>query len=697
MKHLLYTLLVYMLGIYVTQAQTEQATMTWEDFVEVMTDEYGDEGEEGEVRAYVDEELLERLFELHAQPIDVNKATKEDLAVLPFLSEEQVEGIIHYRERNGRMESLGELMMVKELGRKEREMLRLFVTVMPPDGDLQNLTMGTLLRRSKNEATWRTDVPFYTKEGYKSHSAEELEKSPNKVYRGDRFHHSFRYKFSSMNHLMAGFQMEKDAGERGMDYMSAYVMLNDVGILQRAIVGNYRLSFGKGLAVNTSMKLGKLTTLTATDRMDIGITQHSSMQESGYFTGGAATLQVGQWQVSAFASLRKGDGTYNADSTGMSSLKTDGLHRTRLERSKRNNLGISNFGGNIHWEHKQLRLSATAIATHLDVPLKPSYNTPSTYYRSYNAAGQDFFVGSLAYSWKFSTLTFSGETAMSNTEHQQGTATLNSLRWRVNSSNTLTLIGRYYGAKFVSLNGKAFGENSAVQNEEGIMLGWSTKAIPNTELTTYFDAMHFPWLKHGVSASSNGYEGMFQALYSPSNRWNLMARYRIKAKQRDFTYDSTEKTITTLEYNTCHNFKLQFNYTLTPAFSLRTSLAGTLISFADNKNEKGFAISENIRWQSTKTKCRVDLGIAYFNTDTYNTRIYHYEPSLLYSIGSTTYYYHGLRTTLIASVPLLRQSLFLNAKLGMTRYFDRDNIGSGLELINANHREDLQLQLRWKF
>ena len=33
----------------------------------------------------------------------------------------------------------------------------------------------------------------------------------------------------------------------------------------------------------------------------------------------------------------------------------------------------------------------------------------------------------------------------------------------------------------------------------------------------------------------------------------------------------------------------------------------------------------------------------------------------------------------------------------MTKYFDRDVIGSGLEMIDANHREDLQVQARWKF
>ena len=648
----------------------------------------------------VDEETMERLFELYGTPMDINTVGKEDLEMLPFLSEEQAEEVLRYVEKNGPMVSLGELMMVKNLGKKEREMLRLFVRVDENtswNDKKHSPTLKHMLKESQHEAVWRTDAPLYEKEGYKDVAAEILKKSPNKVYRGDKFHHAFRYACSCTNHLLAGIQLEKDAGERGVDYVSGYVMLKDMGVVKRATLGNYRVSFGKGLAVNSGMKYSKTMMLSAMDRMDAGITPHTSTYESGYFTGGAATIRLKGWQLSAFASYKKGDGTYNSDSTGMSSLKTDGLHRTRLERSKKGNLGITNVGGNIHWEHKELRLSATAIATHFDVPLMPRHDTKASTYRLYNASGQDFFVGSVAYAYRFKAISFSGETAFSHTEEQRGTASLNALRWRMDRNNAFTLVGRYYGAKFVSINGKSFGENSTVQNEEGILLGWMSKSIKNMEMQTYVDAMYFPWLKQNVSASSNGYEGMMQVLYSPGNKWSLLARYRIKAKQKDFTYNTNGKTFTTLEYNTKQSLKLQLNYRLSPCVSFRTSATGSHIHFGTNPDEKGYAIGEEIRWQDPKTQCRIDLGLTYFDTDTYNARVYHYEPSLLYTFGSTSYYYQGIRTTLLASIPLLHQSLFIHAKLGMTRYFNRDTIGSGLEMIDANHREDLQVQVRWKF
>ncbi len=671
------------------QTEREERAMAWEDFVELMA-------EEEEV---MDEDLMEQLQELYAHPFDINEVRKEDLEQLPFLNEEQVEGIVKYVKENGRVESLGELLFVRELGGKEREMLRLFLEVKAsrPNRDAQIPTIRTMLKYAKQEMVWRTDVPFYEKEGYKDVAPEVLEKSPNKVYRGDKYHHTFRYNFSGMNHVLAGLQMEKDAGEKGVDYVAGYVMLKDIGWLKRAVLGNYKVSFGKGLAVNSGMKFGKMMTLSAMDRMDAGITKHSSTAETGYFTGGAVTLQLKDWQVSAFGSYRKEEGTYNNDSTGMSSLKKDGLHRTQLERSKKGNLGVSNWGGNVHWEHKELRLSATVVFTHLDVPLMPKHNTKASTYRYYNASGNDFLVGSVAYAYRYKRLSFSGETAFSNTEKQNGVASLNIFRWRANSTNSFMLIGRYYGAKFISLNGKAFGENSTVQNEEGILLGWTSKAIRNVEVEAYVDAMYFPWWKQGVSESSKGYEGMVQALYAANRKWNLLARYRIKTKQKDFTYEGHSKTYTLLDYNTNQSVKLQLNCNLSSSFSLRTSATGTLVSFGIDPNEKGFAIGENVRWQNPKNKCRIDLGITYFSTDSYNARVYNNEPTLLYSFGSTSYYDEGIRTTLLASVPIVKQSLFINAKLGMTKYFNRDVIGSELEMIDASHREDLQVQVRWKF
>ena len=699
-NQILFTIAFFLLLSVSNRTFAQSISFTWEDFVEQMADENDEEYS-------VDPELFEQLLEMHSHPLNINTISKEDLMVLPFLSERKADDIIAYVQSNGEMASLGELMFINSISKEDRDKLRLFITAEPVIVKEHVPSLDKLLKYASHEAVMRSDIPFYTKAGYRQYADSVLIESPNKVYLGNRFHHSFRYSLSSMNRIFAGVQMDKDAGEHGVDHWAWYAMVKNLGVVHRAIVGNYRISFGQGLAINTAAKFGKMMMLSQTGRMDAGISKHSSTAEYGFLSGGAATLRVGGVLVSAFASYRKGDGTYRNDSLGMSSLKTDGLHRTQLEASKKGNLGITNIGGNVHWGNGIMQASATIVATHLSVPLAPAHNTNSTLYRLYNAQGDDFAVASIAYGLRLKSIAFTGETALSNAEgflnaetntrdgRQTGWATLNTLRWQMNSSNALTIIGRMYGAKFVSLNGKAFGENSAVQNEQGIFVGWSSRWLRHVKIDTYADWFHFPWLKYQVSNKSYGMEGMAQAEYTPSNCVTLLMRYRIKTKERDYSYVINNDKLTQLRYKTNQNFKLQLNCAVAQQFSLRTQLTGVFTHF-EEKDEKGFSIAENIRWQHPSSKTLIDFGIAYFDTDSYDARVYAYEPSLLYSFGFTSYYYQGIRATLLASVPIVKDSLFLTAKLGATHYLNKETIGTGLEQINANHREDLQVQLRWK-
>lgn len=690
MKKIFLIAISALLSINHSFAETDnhEGLLTWEDFVERVFDDNDDSS--------IDEEQLFRLQELYSHPANINTITKDELLALPFINEEQADAIILYRERNGEMMTLGELMFIDNLNSEQRSMLKLFVIALPTSSRQASPRLSDMLNRSKQEIAWRSDIPFYRRAAYGDYTESELEKSPNKVYRGDAYHHSLKYQLSSMNHVFAGIQMEKDAGERGVDYLSAHIMLKDMGILKRAVIGDYKIKFGKGLAVNSAMKMGKMMMINSNDRIDNGISRHSSMSEANYFTGAATTMKRREWEFTAFASYRKNDGTLWNDSSGVKTLITDGYHRTQAEHGKKGNITTTDIGGNIHWGNSQLQLSASAVATHFNLPLKPQHDSDATMYKLYNAEGTDFFVGSLSYSYRHKSLQISGETAMSSTDKQNGAATLNTLRWRMNGSNSLTLLARYYGAKFVSINGRAFGENSSVQNEEGFFAGWTSTAIKNIKLDMYADIMYFPWMKYQVSNSSYGYEGVTQMLYSSSTRWSMMVRYKIKAKQKDFTYDSNNG-FKTLQYRTSHNMKMQIHCQLTNALSLKTAINASALSFGTNNDEYGFSVSENVRYQSTKNKMHADLGFCYFNTDSYDSRVYSYEPNLLYSFGYTSYYYKGIRATLLASIPLRKDRLWINTKVASTKYFNRDHIGTAQEMIDSSHKEDLLIQLRWIF
>ncbi|MBO4663981.1 MAG: helix-hairpin-helix domain-containing protein [Bacteroidaceae bacterium] len=650
--------------------------MTWDDFVE-RYHPFDDDSR--------NDILFDELLEIHTNKINFNNTSEQELAQLPFLSSSQIKDILYYIVANGAMVSLGELMYVPSIDKDTRQFLRLFCYA----GDTPNkITPSLLLSNIRNEVTARTDIPFYTQEGYKDYQGT----SDNKHYEGSRLYHSIRYRLNSMEHLHLGIQAEKDPGEKSIDYMTGYAQIQDIGCIQNAIIGNYRISFGQGLVVNTGTSFGKGMMFGKMDKMDRGITRHSSLTEANYFTGGATTIKCKSFLISAFASYRNIDANINKDGTGITSLKTDGLHRTILEKSKKGNTSVTDIGGNIHWERNSIQLSATMAYTHFSLPLMPKYDTPASLYRFHNAKGNDFLSYSLSYGYKDRKWAFLGETASGN---KGGIATLNTIIWNMNPSNTLTLIQRYYSHKYVSINSNAFSENSLPQNEQGIFIGWNSKAIRRTTIDAHLDFYYFPWLKYQVSSSSHGFDGLVQISYTPSKTLDFALRYKMKSKQKDFVFHKSKTdTIKALLYNTSHNLRLSCTYNATDKLSFKTTLNGIMIDFDPNNKEYGYAISEQVQWKSNKT--RFNISATYFNTDTYNARIYSYEPSLLYTFGMSSYYYEGFRIIALASIPLT-PNLTITSKIGTTHFHNKQTIGPGTQSILSPHKEDLQIQLRLKF
>ena len=92
----------------------------------------------------------------------------------------------------------------------------------------------------------------------------------------------------------------------------------------------------------------------------------------------------------------------------------------------------------------------------------------------------------------------------------------------------------------------------------------------------------------------------------------------------------------------------------------------------------------------------MDGSVAWFHTDDYASRISMYEKSLLYTFHVPSFYGKGERYTLNVRYEWKKQLVF-QAKYASTHYRDREMIGSGLEQIMQNRKNDLYFQIRLKF
>lgn len=91
---------------------------------------------------------------------------------------------------------------------------------------------------------------------------------------------------------------------------------------------------------------------------------------------------------------------------------------------------------------------------------------------------------------------------------------------------------------------------------------------------------------------------------------------------------------------------------------------------------------------------RLNAGLGYFRTDSYDSRVYLYESSPLYTYSSMQFYGEGLRYWLMLRAQVLK-NLMLTVKAGSTKYYDRHTIGSSYQQVDGSSLTDLDLQLRW--
>lgn len=674
-RMLMMILIFCILQFYIVENLCAQQ-LTWENFVEKISTD--DELENSDWEMW-----LEDLSELHEHPFNLNTATKEELEQLPFLDDKAVEEILAYVYRYGPMQTLGELVLIEALSYDDRQYLPLFVYVEVPERKTEKISLKNLLKHGRNELITSLDIPLYQRDGYKSYTYEELLKNPNKVYLGNALHHTLRYRYQYRDRLYWGLTMEKDAGEPfgsygnwSYDAFSFHLLLKSVGKLKTLALGDYRIGFGQGLVVNTDFSLGKIALLNSMDRSR-QIRKFSSASETGFFRGAAAAFQFGPVCLSAFYSYCPQDATLNEDGT-ISSLKTDGLHRTQLECSKKHNTVTQTVGGEVRWENKYLKLGVVGLYQHYN----RQFSTGTAVYRQYYPQGMDFVNASLHYQVNYARFLFAGETAYSQT--YGGWATLNRVTYRLNAKCRFVGLQRLYSYRYVGLVASSFEEGGRIANESGFYLGAECMPWNVLKLSVYADYFYFPWPKFGISTASDGVEGLVQADWQCHPAWNLTGRYQIKKKTR---YD---------EPYWYHKLKTQLQYRPDESWLLRLMARYTRVRDRYGRVVGGHLVGLTSNWQHRSDKFRLSCSAAYFNSQDYKAVMSFYESGLLYSFSFLNFYGRGYRCALNCRWDITPRWMVM-CKYGLTGYTDRDEIGSGPQRIDGPLQNDLSFQLRFKF
>ena len=664
MKRILF--LSVMLSFQLTAVQSQSDN--WESFLETLL---SDEEMSSDAR----EELAFMYESMHESPLNINCATREELAQLPFLTYEQIEDIHAYIYMHGSMLTLGELQLIGSLDFDTRKLLRLFVYAGDAPVKRQKLRIDDVLRYGRNEMVLRIDIPLYKRDGFCYHSPDELKRYPNRAYLGNRLSHSLRYSFNWHNRIRFGITADKDAGEpffhrnsTGYDFWSPYLYIKDFDWLKELAVGNFKVQFGYGLLLGGGFSTGKSMALSSMDRNTQGIKPHSSTQEYGYFRGAGVALGRGHMIYTLLAAYTPLDATIKGD-TLIGSFKEDGYHRTELEWSKKDNVTLSTLAANVRYSYRGRKLGVTVLTESLSLPYKER--------DCFNGVSVDGSLHRARYALAAELSVLDSKVAF-----------LSSQTFRLRSGWTVNSIFRIYSPGYMALHSNAMAEGS-VQNETGLLTGFSHSGR-NLKINGYLDLFLHPEPKYGASDRSNGMDLRAEADLKLGRRDNLYGTARFKSKQKDCKYTGR------LEYCITGRYRLRWTHNCRSGAELKTQLLYSRYDFIAEPISNGWAVTQSYSRSLFNDFLNIGISMAAFSTDSYDSSVSVYETGLRYAYNFMTLYGQGARAAATVRYKW-GKNMQLNLKIGGTYYFDRDEISSSQQRIDSNHKEDISLQFIAKF
>jgi hypothetical protein len=631
-------------------------------------------------------ELLENLIFLQKHPINLNNTSPEALKVLVFLSPLQISNLFKHIKTNGKLLETLELQSIEGFDVATVQRTLPFVKV--TDFDKEQPGLHQLSRLAEQQLIMRYGQTLQKQKGFNN--------LPGSRYVGSAGRLLAKYKYSYKDMISASFVLEKDAGEylfsgpqhKGFDFMSGNISLQNLGILKKVVIGDYSLQFGQGLTLWSGFGFGKGPDVTSVAKKDVGLKPYSSSNESSYFRGLATTIHfIDHLNITSFVSRTLRDASTSTDEDGKVSqvnMGVSGLHRTQTELKNKEALEQWIYGSALQYVTDNLSLGLVGYRSQYS----NAFVTGPLAYNQYNLVGEQLSNVGAFYNYTFQNIYFYGEVAKSL---PGGYAAVNGAMASLSRSLSFVLVNRNYAKDHHNFIARSLGESAEASNEQGWYSGASF--IPNKRwsFSVYGDVFRFPWLKYRIDSASNGYDLLSQGVFNPVKTFKLVVRVRLVRKQQNSDLQA-DSTISNVRKN---NYRIGLNWISGKHLKLGSRFE--VVNYRkDLINEFGFLIYQDFDYRPTSTKLSGNMRLAYFNTASYNSRLYAYEDDVLYSSGFGMYSGKGLRSYLNLQYKV-NNKLSLWGRYAAYLYQNALTVGSGLDLIEGNKKMDVKFQLRYTF
>lgn len=622
------------------------------------------------------DEIYESLLHRLSSPVDINKATEEELRSLIILNENQIRDLVAHRAQNGDLLSPYELQAIPSF---DIDLIRRLLPLISVESAALLAPLARRIFHERNNyLVTRYERIMESRRGF-TDAADSLHRfhgSPDKFY--------MRFRVSHPGDFSFGFTLEKDAGEHSFtDYFSFHAQLLNQRKLRNLIIGDFQIQFGQGLIAGGGFGIGKGSeTVTSLRKSTLGFMPYSSVRESGFFRGVAATVNVAKpVLLHAFASRVRPDALVETGLEGsyIRSFQQTGLHRNSMEHRGRKAVNEDSYGFVLEYRRRALQAGAIAMTTLWNIPIQPVL-TP---YNQFDLSGSRLTNAGVFVNYNVANFTFFAEGAQTVSA---GTGVLLGTLGSITRSFDISVVARRYARDFSGIYGNGLAENSVAQNESGLYWGWKQQFTRSLALSGYVDLFRFPWMRYrSYSPAATGHELLVRLMWKPSKTAAFFIQGREERKDRNIP---AETTIYKTAPATRRTYCVSADYSV-GQLSFRTRIQHSTLDFT--QLTKGFGLAQDVRYDHRRWG--LYLRHVLFDTDDFDNRQYMYEPDMWLAYSFPAYNGSGIR-----SMAMIRGSLTRHADIWLrwsrTIQSGAESTGSGVDLIEGPRRSEIKVQVR---
>jgi hypothetical protein len=359
---------------------------------------------------------------------------------------------------------------------------------------------------------------------------------------------------------------------------------------------------------------------------------YRSSGEFKFSRGAGITFGSPNWEATIFGSFRNWDASSVDSNEVFSAWRNTGTHRTEAEWKSKNALGVFSGGGSFKWTINQLRLGANFLSHRFSADLKKS----NQLYNKFAPKGSVFNSVSLDYEYTLGNVHIFGELASDRFFKK---AHVHGLVASIDQKIDFSAVYRNIVVGFQSITLNSFTEMTGAGAEHGLYLGLSYHPNKQLTLSLFSDVFRFPWLQYRINSPCSGQEALVSVEYTPDKQVSGLFRFGSSTKSLNIAgvYSSYPQQAA----RNFVRFQVQKQFTRGCKAQIRYDAVWRTHGKVREEGFQVFAQADynNERWGT-------NFRVQYYDTDSYNTRIYVGESDVLYAANTAMVYGRGFRTYL---------------------------------------------------